>query len=163
MERRSLPYRIRVTEVPGRAAAPSPWQSHPPTTKHTALSSLRATTRTMKALYPASHHIPNLPEPLLALKIARHSRCSSCPSGGCPGLRPPPDLDVVLDSDIYDDESRSAPYLSICVCGHRVRDHGADPTVIEDNEFYRRARVAGRLDELSEMRDYKTLPGGPVA
>ena len=110
----------------------------------------------MKALYPASHNIPSLPESLQAIKIARHSPCSSCSSGSCPGLRPPPDLDVVLDSDIYDDDSRSAPYLSTCVCGHRVRDHGANPASVGDNEFYRRVRVAVRLDELMEVctRDY---------
>ena len=112
---------------------------------------------TMKLLYPASHDIPRLSQELLALKIARHSRCSSCSS--CSGLRPPPDVEVALDSEIQPESPSSAsqehsapgPYLQLCSCGHDVLAHGADPSSIGVEEFARRSRVAVRLDELLEV------------
>ncbi|KAH9910578.1 hypothetical protein B0H21DRAFT_704962 [Amylocystis lapponica] len=117
----------------------------------------------MKVLYPASHDIPQLPDAFLAVKIARHSRCTGCSS--CPGLRPPPDVQVVLDSthqssslsglNVYgsDDDDGSASYLESCVCGHGVTDHGANESLIGRDEFARRGRVAVRLDELLEEAD----------
>ncbi len=104
---------------------------------------------TMKALYPTSHEIPKLPEPALALKIARHSPCSICTAEICPGLRPPPIVQLVLDSD--EDYDGSESYLSSCGCGHDATDHGADLGEIERTEFNRRGRVAVRLDELLQV------------
>ncbi|KAI0812557.1 hypothetical protein BC629DRAFT_1671417 [Irpex lacteus] len=105
----------------------------------------------MKALYPTSHEIPKLPEPALALKIARHSPCSICTAEICPGLRPPPIVQLVLDSD--EDYDGSESYLSSCGCGHDATDHGADLGEIERTEFNRRGRVAVRLDELLQDKD----------
>ena len=59
----------------------------------------------------------------------------------CPGLRPPPIVQLVPDSD--EDYDGSESYLSSCSCGHDVIDHGADLSVISRNEFERRGRVAG--------------------
>lgn len=103
----------------------------------------------MKALYPSSHEIPNLSEAALSLKIARHSPCSICTSELCPGLRPPPIFQLVLDSE--EDYDGSESYLSSCQCGHDVTEHGADLSVIDKGEFDRRGRVAVRLDELLQV------------
>ncbi|PPQ89713.1 hypothetical protein CVT25_014114 [Psilocybe cyanescens] len=103
---------------------------------------------------------------LLALKIARHSPCSRCPT--CPGLHPPSGIDVVVDgqsdsslgdlgqygSDDEDDPPSS--YLSSCACGHGVNEHNADEKELGRVEFSRRARVAIRLDEL--LQDSGRLP-----
>jgi hypothetical protein len=104
---------------------------------------------TMKALYPTSHNIPALSDAALALKIARHSPCSICTSEICPGLRPPPIVQLVPDSD--DDYDGSESYLSSCACGHDVTDHGADLSVISRNEFERRGRIAVRIDQLLQV------------
>ena len=113
---------------------------------------------TMKVLYPASHDIPQLSPELLAIKIARHSSCSLCSS--CSGLRPPPNVEVALDSAPQKGPSpstsrthgaTSGTYLQFCSCGHDTTTHGADPSSIGKEEFARRGRVAVRLDELLEV------------
>lgn len=103
----------------------------------------------MKALYPTSHDIPKLPEAALALKIARHSPCSICTAEICPGLRPPPIVQLFPDSD--EDYDGSESYLSSCTCGHDATEHGADRSEIGASEFSRRGRVAVRLDELLQV------------
>ena len=112
----------------------------------------------MKLLYPASDEIPRLSSSQLALKIARHSPCSACDS--CTGLRPPPDVEVVLDEtktesslgnlEQYgsDDDDMVTDYMDTCACGHGVQEHGADVSETGTGEFKRRGRVAVRLDEL---------------
>lgn len=117
---------------------------------------------TMKVLYPASHNIPQLNESALALKIARHSHCSTCSS--CSGLRPPPGVAVTLDEedinkslgalagyDSDDSDSSAHGYLQSCTCGHEVLHHGADKAAIGADEFARRARVSVRLDEFLQV------------
>jgi histone acetyltransferase len=111
----------------------------------------------MKLLYPSSADIPSLTQSQLALKIARHSPCSACDS--CTGLRPPADVEVVLDEAIAssslgnleqygsDDENAITDYLELCTCGHAAQEHGAD-VEIGTEEFNRRGRVAVRLDEI---------------
>ncbi|KAI0684806.1 hypothetical protein BC835DRAFT_1292092 [Cytidiella melzeri] len=130
----------------------------------------------MKALYPTSHEVPKLSESALALKIARHSPCSICTAEICPGIRLPPVVQLVLDSDEGYDGTQS--YLSSCGCGHDAIDHGADRSEIGSAEFSRRGRVAVRLDELLQdadrlldfdytnediesLRRQMTLPGTP--
>ena len=103
----------------------------------------------MKYLYPTSHDIPSLSESALALKIARHSPCSICTAEICNGLRPPPVMELVADSD--DDYDRPDSYLSSCSCGHDASDHGADLSSISKDEFKRRGRVAVRIDELLQV------------
>jgi histone acetyltransferase len=112
----------------------------------------------MKAAYPAANQQNRLNDSQLALKIARHSRCSVCNT--CVGLRPATNVDVVLDElptesslgDLgqygSDDEDAAVPYLQTCACGHDVLQHGADESDIGPAEFSRRSRVAIRLDEL---------------
>ena len=111
-------------------------------------------TPAMKALYPASNEIPSLPDHHLAIKIARHSRCSTCST--CPGLYPPPGWRVFLDTsdgdDSDDDGEPPQGYLNECRCGHDVSAHGADVSSTGHEEFARRGRVAVRLDELLEVR-----------
>ena len=119
----------------------------------------------MKLLYPASEKLSDLSDTQLALKIARHSTCSSC-SAACVGLRPPRDVRVALDdsnsdslmadldsygSDDEDEDDSSSGYLSTCICGHGVMEHGADASSLGDIEFKRRGRVAVRLDELLKV------------
>lgn len=103
----------------------------------------------MKALYPNSDDPNKLSESALALKIARHSPCSICTADICPGLRPPPIVQLVLDS--VEDYDGSESYLSSCSCGHDAIDHGADLSEIDQNEFARRGRVAIRIDELLKV------------
>jgi histone acetyltransferase len=110
---------------------------------------------TMKRLYPSSADIPSLTQSQLALKIARHSPCSACDS--CTGLRPPADVEVVLDDAIAssslgdleqygsDDDNAITDYLELCTCGHGVQEHVSE---IGTEEFNRRAKVAVRLDEI---------------
>ncbi|KAL5523700.1 hypothetical protein ACEPAG_7873 [Sanghuangporus baumii] len=114
----------------------------------------------MSALYPAGFDINNLSKNAIALKIARHSRCSDCNS--CPGLHPPPDVTLVLDSSESGEESslgnanhigfgedeKDSRYLDICACGHGTKSHGADELRLGKSEYVRRAKVAIRLDEL---------------
>ncbi|KAK7005657.1 histone GCN5 superfamily [Favolaschia claudopus] len=112
----------------------------------------------MKFAYPASHEQDTLNDQLLALKIARHSPCTTCDS--CSHLHPDPSWEVVLDDlsaepslvelDQYgsDDEDGHPNYLKVCVCGHDMYDHGANQPQLGRDEFLRRGRVAIRLDEL---------------
>ncbi|KAF9820265.1 hypothetical protein IEO21_01479 [Rhodonia placenta] len=107
-----------------------------------------------KVLYPASHDIPSLSDELLAVKIARYSSCSVCSS--CRGLRPPPSVEVVLDSQqdaLEDITGGPSEYLQECSCGHSTVEHGADAAAIGAGEFARRGRVAVRLDEFLEDVD----------
>lgn len=125
---------------------------------------------TMKVAYPHSHLIERLDTPLLALKIARHSPCSKCTD--CPGIHPPPGVDVVPDghSDSSlgdlgqygsdDDDEVASSYLEVCACGHTVEDHNADEKLLEKTEFDRRARVAVRLDELLQVSKAITTTHG---
>ncbi|KAJ7346792.1 hypothetical protein DFH08DRAFT_869327 [Mycena albidolilacea] len=116
----------------------------------------------MKYTYPASHEQDSLTDQLLALKIARHSSCTTCDS--CPGLHPDPSWEVVLDDlsaepslvelDQYgsDDEDGQPNYLKGCACGHDMYDHGANQPQLGRDEFLRRGRVAIRLDEILQVR-----------
>jgi histone acetyltransferase len=115
----------------------------------------------MKYTYPASHEQDSLTDQLLALKIARHSSCTTCDS--CPGLHPDPSWEVVLDDlsaepslvelDQYgsDDEDGQPNYLKGCACGHDMYDHGANQPQLGRDEFLRRGRVAIRLDEILQV------------
>ncbi|KAF7376287.1 Histone GCN5 superfamily [Mycena sanguinolenta] len=127
----------------------------------------------MKYTYPASHEQDALSDQLLALKIARHSPCTSCDS--CPGLRPDPAWEIVLDDvsaepslvelDQYgsDDEDGQMGYLKACACGHDMYDHGANQPLLGRDEFLRRGRVAIRLDELlqdiNKLLDFSYVDG----
>lgn len=116
----------------------------------------------MKVAYPYSHLFEKLDPSLLSIKIARHSPCTQCRN--CPGIHPPPRVDVVLDghSDSSlgdlgrygsdDDEEEISSYLAMCACGHGVKAHNADEDVLGPSEFARRGRVAVRLDELLQVR-----------
>ena len=103
----------------------------------------------MKALYPNSDDASKLSQDALSLKIARHSPCSVCTAEICPGLRPPPIVQLVLDS--VEDYDGSESYLSSCSCGHDATDHGADLSEIDSSEFARRGRVAIRIDEFLKV------------
>ncbi|KAH7907487.1 hypothetical protein BJ138DRAFT_969492, partial [Hygrophoropsis aurantiaca] len=115
-----------------------------------------------KVSYPSSTESVPPSDSALALKIARHSPCSICPT--CPGLHPPPDVQVTADDDAQtksslgdltqygSDDEDSAVYLDVCKCGHGVSEHGAQAGLARD-EFARRGRVAFRLDELLQDAD----------
>lgn len=113
----------------------------------------------MKVAYPSSHSYDKLDPPLISLKIARHSPCTLC--NDCPGLHPPPKVDVVDDqndsslADLIDqygsDDEEVSSYLEICACGHGVKEHNADEAELGRAEFARRGRVAIRLDELLQV------------
>jgi hypothetical protein len=107
----------------------------------------------MKVKYPVSSgQVQNLPDELLALKIARHSPCSACNT--CSGLHPPLGVEVVQDEtdDLEsDDEEPAHSYLDSCACGHSVPDHNALKSDIGQEEFARRSRVAFRLDEVLQV------------
>ncbi|KAL0956425.1 hypothetical protein HGRIS_002573 [Hohenbuehelia grisea] len=111
----------------------------------------------MKALYPAALPFDELDDNQLIVKVARHSPCLSCSS--CPGLHPSPGVEVVVKDDLMDtslgildgygsDDDDDLSYINLCACGHAAKDHGADLSHINRNEFARRGRVAARLDEL---------------
>ncbi|KAJ6625467.1 hypothetical protein B0H10DRAFT_2161738 [Mycena sp. CBHHK59/15] len=103
----------------------------------------------MKFAYPASNEPQALTDDLLALKIARHSPCSSYHT-----------WEVVLDDrsaeqslvelDQYgsDDEDGQPNYLRSCACSHGVYAHGAYQAELGREEFLRRGRAAVRLDQL---------------
>lgn len=111
----------------------------------------------MKLTYPPVTET-SFSDAALAFKIARHTPCAACDT--CHGLRPPPDVQVVLDDqdsrksslgalDQYgSDEDDEPAYLCTCICGHEVADHGADERVTGREEFARRGRLAIRLDEM---------------
>lgn len=96
-------------------------------------------------LYPSSHVIDQLSDDALALKIARHSRCSACPD--CAGLAPKGGVTVLPDSQWDVKVSGPTSYLAVCRCGHSIGEHAAAEDVPRE-EFRRRGRVAIRLDEL---------------
>lgn len=114
----------------------------------------------IKVAYPAAGDRADLSDSLLALKIARHSPCTRCPSV-CSGLQPPLGYKVVTDDrmehddfdDLFgdsDDEGSSGPpssYLEMCSCGHDVSAHNADLRSLDRQEFERRGKVAIRIDE----------------
>lgn len=115
----------------------------------------------MKLLYPASNQISTLSDAQLALKIARHSPCAICDN--CVGLKPPPDVDLILDESNSsslgtltqygsDDDEVVTDYVETCICGHDVKDHGGDVTDLAFDEFQRRGRAAIRLDEILQVR-----------
>lgn len=118
----------------------------------------------MSTLYPAGFDPKKLSKNAIALKIARHSRCSECEF--CAGLHPPSDTILVLDSsesnqestlgDLTqygsDDEDKDLRYLDACACGHDAKSHGADELRLGKDEYARRARVAIRLDEILSVR-----------
>ncbi|KZS93945.1 hypothetical protein SISNIDRAFT_410172, partial [Sistotremastrum niveocremeum HHB9708] len=110
------------------------------------------------ALYPASNDPAQLGEELLALKIARHSSCSSC---DCPNLHPSESVDISTDAQsgilglaqYGSDEDEDPPqYLTECECGHGVSEHGNSPDISEEGQA-RRGRVAIRLDEILQRND----------
>ncbi len=120
----------------------------------------------MKYPYPA----PSIPDPPLALRIARHSPCHAC---RCRGLQPPYDAHLVLDTarphqilslghlrQYGDDDDKITPdYLDVCECGHSLIQHSADETILGRSEFERRGRVATRLDHLLQVRNFSfSLP-----
>lgn len=109
----------------------------------------------MSFLYPAGYDIEKLSSLALALKIARHSRCTVCDN--CPGLHPIPGTPLTLDlpgDDILfndvahfeSDEEKDSRYLQTCACGHGIKEHGDGR--IDKGEYARRGRVAVRMDEL---------------
>lgn len=100
----------------------------------------------MKALYPTQHRIPLLSQLALETKIARHSRCSIC---SCSGLRPPNNVELILDDTQPPNESLQ--YLDRCQCDHDASAHGADAESLGKQEHARRGRVAVRLDELLQV------------
>lgn len=116
----------------------------------------------MKLSYPAAHESAKLTDSLLAIKIARHSPCSTCDS--CGGLYPPFGVELVLDDPTNksslgdlgqygsDEEDGASAYLDSCRCGHPIKDHGADQSELGRQEFARRGRVAIRIDELLQVR-----------
>lgn len=116
----------------------------------------------MKLLYPITNPRSKPTDSQLALKIARHSPCSTCNT--CSGLRPSPDVELVLiDASSNnslgniaqygsDDDDLVTEYLETCVCGHDVKEHGANVLEIGLDEFNRRGRAAMRLDENLQVR-----------
>lgn len=100
-------------------------------------------------LYPKSHDFQSLSPEALALKIARHSRCTLC--GDCTGLVPEKGLTVIFDTTWDSKESGLVGYITTCRCGHSVGDH-AVPEDTSPEEYARRGRVAIRLDELLDVR-----------
>src|SRR6201996_4243433 len=93
-------------------------------------------------MYPASHKQNELSDQLLALKIARHSACTSCET--CSGVHPDASWEIILDNssaeielDQYDsdDEDGHPSYLKFCACGHDMYDHGANQPLLGCDEF----------------------------
>ncbi|KAG9002515.1 histone acetyltransferase [Tulasnella sp. 427] len=112
-------------------------------------------------MYPQTFIYPTVPktgdkisDSSRAIRIARHSPCSSC---SCHGLHPPDGTPIVLDNseDIQEAmdqaEQSETPtddgFWMVCECGHGWEEHGAGPDVAP-TELKRRTRVAIRLDEL---------------
>ena len=116
----------------------------------------------MRALYPASNTFDALSDDLIALKIARHTRCDLCDD--CPGLHPGPHVHIHRDgqppenslTDLAqygsDEEDNGVSYLRLCGCGHSPRQHGANAAALGEEEYTRRARLALRIDQYLEVR-----------
>ncbi|KAL4074222.1 hypothetical protein J3A83DRAFT_4091774 [Scleroderma citrinum] len=115
----------------------------------------------MKLSYPSPNDAP-FTNSVLALKIARHTPCSTCDT--CQGLRPPLGVELVLGDDAchksslgdlnqYGSDEDEPTCLETCVCGHDVAEHGADEVTLGREEFFRRARLAIRLDEMLQEAD----------
>lgn len=116
----------------------------------------------MKLSYPLPNDAPSN-NAVLALRIARHTPCSTCDT--CQGLQPPPGVALVLgdyschSSSLGDliqygsDEDNEPSYLETCACGHGIPEHGADEAALGTEEFSRRGRLATRLDEMLQDVD----------
>ena len=98
--------------------------------------------------YPACHDLSLLSDEALAVKIARHSTCSLC---DCTGLKPAPEVKVVLKTGFDPLATDFSLLLNTCFCTHGVEDHG-NPVNLDHDEQIRRAKVAIRLDELLSVR-----------
>lgn len=123
-----------------------------------------------KVLYPASNDLLNHPD-AASIKISRNCHCVVCEN--CSGLRPGPNVKLVRDDDSSeretalindlvgygsDDEDGASgsgdgelSYISACRCGHGVKEHGADESVLGEEEFARRSALAVRIDEHLEV------------
>lgn len=121
-----------------------------------------------KALYPSSSNLSIHPN-AASIKIARNLHCTVCED--CSGLRPGADVELVRDDDTTerenalindlvgygseDDEggdvNSGLGYISQCRCGHGIKDHGADESVLGEEEFARRSALAVRIDEHLEV------------
>ncbi|KAI0268752.1 hypothetical protein BC834DRAFT_821105, partial [Gloeopeniophorella convolvens] len=113
----------------------------------------------LKALYPASNTPDALSREHVALKIARHTPCSTC--ADCPGLHPAPETELFRDDrppenslpDLAqygsDDEDGGVGYLRLCECGHGPQEHGGAGE-LEKEEYGRRAALALRIDQYLE-------------
>lgn len=123
-----------------------------------------------KVLYPSSNNLSAHPD-AASIKISRNCSCLVCEN--CSGLRPGPDIELVRDDDSSeretalindlvgygsDDEDGASgsgngerPYISACRCGHGVKEHGADESVLGEEEFARRSALAVRIDEHLEV------------
>jgi hypothetical protein len=98
--------------------------------------------------YPGVSDQTQLTEEEISLKIARHSFCSLCE---CDGLRPIPELKVIVKTANTINETEDVQLLDTCLCTHRVIDHGNPVNESAASERNRRAKVAFRLDELLQV------------
>lgn len=119
-----------------------------------------------KTLYPVSNNLSVHPD-AASIKIARNCHCIICED--CPGLRPAEGVELFRDDDTTerenalindlvgygsDDEDSGdsgLAYINTCRCGHGMKEHGADASVLGEEEFARRAALAVRIDERLEV------------